>query len=243
MCLTVPLWSQADLDLTEHDVLETHGLSVLLFHNSYHHVLADQKMSGLEIILQDQRIATNGDVRLSATPAQWDPIPEIGNRKHGSSPDELYAECSYRDQHFTYRIDLRPDPGGFQIAVQLDHPIPDGILGKAGFNLEFLPSLYFGKSYLAGRVAGIFPRHSDGPMERTLDSEVEPLPLTQGESLVLSPEDPTTLVTIRSESGPILLFDGRNRAQNGWFVARTLIPAGKTGNVVVWYVHPNMVGA
>jgi hypothetical protein len=48
-------------------------------------------------------------------------------------------------------------------------------------------------------------------------------------------------VTIRSESGPILLFDGRNQAQNGWFVVRTLIPSGKTGDVVVWHIQPNVV--
>ena len=47
-------------------------------------------------------------------------------------------------------------------------------------------------------------------------------------------------MAIRSESGPLLLFDGRNQAQNGWFV-RTLIPSGKTGDVVVWHIKPNVI--
>jgi hypothetical protein len=234
-------WAQADLHLTGQDVLETHGLSVLLFHNSYHRVFGDQKMSGMEIILEDQRIATNGDVRLSRTPAQWDPIPEFESRKRGPSPDEVIAVCSYRDQRFSYRIDVRPDAGGFRVAVQLDRPIPDALAGKAGFNLEFLPSLYFGKSYLAGGMPGLFPRHSAGPMEKTAESKVEPMPLAQGENFVLAPEDQTVRVAIRSESGPIFLFDGRNQAQNGWFVLRTLIPAGKTGEVVVWHIRPSLV--
>jgi hypothetical protein len=55
-------------------------------------------MGGMEIILQDQRIATNGDVRLSATPAQWDPIPEFEKRKRGPAPDEVIAACGYEDQ-------------------------------------------------------------------------------------------------------------------------------------------------
>jgi len=238
---TILLWSQTDLHLTKQAALETHGLTVLLFHNSYHRVFGDQKMSGMEIILQDQRIATNGDVRLSATPAQWDPIPEFESRKPGSAPDEVVASCNYADNGLSYRIDLRPEAGGFRVAVQLDRPIPDALVGKAGFNLEFLPSLYFGKSYLSSGIAGVFPRHSDGPMERTSDSMIEPKPLAQGESIVLSPEDPSTRVTIRSESGPILLFDGRNQAQNGWFVVRTLVPPGKTGDVVIWHVRPNTV--
>ena len=236
----IQLWPQ-DLHLTQRDVLETHGLSVLLFHNSYHRVFGDQKMSGLEIILQNQRIATNGDVRLSSTPAQWDPIPEFESRERGSGRDEILARCKYADQGLSYRLDLRPETGGFRLAVQLDAPLPDSLVGKAGLNLEFLPSLYFGKSYVAGAEAGIFPRHADGPMQRTSDSKFEPLPLVQGESLVLSPEDPSTRVTIRSESGPILLFDGRNQAQNGWFVVRTLIPSGRTGDVVVWHIQPNLV--
>ena len=237
---TIQLWPH-DVHLTQRDVLETHGLSVLLFHNSYHKVFGDQKMSGLEIILEDQRIATNGDVRLSPTPAQWDPIPEFESRERGSGGDEIVALCKYADQGLSYRLDLRPETGGFRLAVQLDSPLPDSLVGKAGLNLEFLPSLYFGKSYLAGAEAGIFPRHADGPMERTSDSKFEPLPLARGESLVLSPEDPSTRVTIRSESGAILLFDGRNQAQNGWFVVRTLVPSGKTGDVVVWHLQPNVV--
>jgi hypothetical protein len=114
-------------------------------------------------------------------------------------------------------------------------------VGKAGFNLEFLPTLYFGKSYLVDDDPGIFPRHSDGPMEKAADGTVEAQPLATGQRIVLSPEDPSTRVTITSDSGPILLFDGRNKAQNGWFVVRTLIPAGKTGDVVVWHVRPNVI--
>src|ERR1035441_4498323 len=89
--------STPDLHLTEHDVLETHGVSVLLFHNEYHRVFGDQKMNGMEIILHDQRIATGGDVRLSATPEQWDPIPDFKERKR-IAPDEVAATCTYTDR-------------------------------------------------------------------------------------------------------------------------------------------------
>ena len=39
----------------------------------------------------------------------------------------------------------------------------------------------------------------------------------------------------------LLLFDGRNVAQNGWFVVRSLLPANKTGKVLTWYVEPNAI--
>jgi endoglucanase len=234
-------WSSSDLHLTQHDVLETHGLSVLLFHNEYHRVFGDQKMNGMEIILHDQRIATSGDLRLSPTPEQWDPIPDFKERRRGPAPDEITAVCTYPDRGLSYRIDVQPEARGFRVAVQLDQPIPAALAGKAGFNLEFLPTLYFGKSYAIDDGAGMFPRHSDGPMEKTPDGSVEPMPLSAGRRIVLSPEDPSTRVTIVSDSGPILLFDGRNKAQNGWFVVRTLIPSGKTGDVIVWHIQPNVI--
>ena len=37
------------------------------------------------------------------------------------------------------------------------------------------------------------------------------------------------------------MYDGRNRAQNGWFVLRTLIPAGKTEGAVVWHIRPDVI--
>ena len=38
-----------------------------------------------------------------------------------------------------------------------------------------------------------------------------------------------------------MFYDGRNVAQNGWFVVRSLIPANKTGKVVEWYLTANTI--
>jgi endoglucanase len=38
-----------------------------------------------------------------------------------------------------------------------------------------------------------------------------------------------------------MLFDGRMLAQNGWFVVRSILPAGKTGKVLTWALEPNAV--
>lgn len=94
-CLHANDEPSSDLQLTAQDALEAYGLSILLFHNHYHPVFGDPKMSGLEIIFHERRIATNGDVRLSATPAQWDPIPQFKDRKRGSSSNELIVSLSY----------------------------------------------------------------------------------------------------------------------------------------------------
>src|SRR6516164_430786 len=145
----------SNLQLTPQDTLEQHGLTVLLFHNAYHGVFGDEKMSGVEIILHEQRIATNGDVRLSPTPEQWDPIPQFKERKHGPAENELSAYCTYADRGLSYHIEIQPEAGGFRVAVQLDQPLSTALVGKAGFNLEFLPSAYFGKTYLLDDQPGL----------------------------------------------------------------------------------------
>jgi endoglucanase len=241
LAITLPAWCSPLLRLSKNETLETQGMSVLLFHNAYHRVFGDQKMSGVELILHDQRIATNGDVRLSSVPEQWDAIPNFKQRKRSPSGDEISALCSYDDLDMSYRIDVRPEEGGFRLAVQLDRPLPAALVGKAGLNLEFLPTAYFGKSYALEDGSGIFPRHDDGPMKKETDGSIEPLPLASSRRIVLSPEDPMTRVAMTSDSGEIMLFDGRSKAQNGWFVVRTLLPADKTGDVVIWHVRPNVI--
>ncbi|HJY91289.1 MAG TPA: glycoside hydrolase family 9 protein, partial [Candidatus Acidoferrum sp.] len=233
--------SAADLRLNEQDYFEAQGLSVLLFHNAYHGVFGDEKMSGVEIILHGERIATNGDVRLSPTPEQWDPIPRFQDRKRSPSGNQLTASLSYPDRGLSYHIEVAPEPDGFRVTVHLDQPLPSALVGRAGFNLEFLPTSYFGKSYILDTGSGTFPRHPNGPMQKDATGIAQPAPIATGQRIVLSPEDPLTRVTISSDSGPLMFFDGRNKAQNGWFVVRTLISSGRTQNAVVWHIHPNVV--
>ena len=50
-----------------------------------------------------------------------------------------------------------------------------------------------------------------------------------GKTLVLAPEDPERRVTIEAVSGELQLLDGRNLAQNGWFIVRSLLQAEGDG--------------
>ena len=62
-----------------------------------------------------------------------------------------------------------------KVSVNLDEPLPQKLVGRAGFNLEFLPSIYMGKAYLVdGTKAGIFPRTPDDPMIKVLPLPDEP---------------------------------------------------------------------
>ena len=59
--------------------------------------------------------------------------------------------------------------------------------------------------------------------------------------MLLAPDAPERMMLITSDDAELMLFDVRVLAQNGWFVVRSLLPAGKTGKVISWTVEPNAV--
>lgn len=61
--------AQENLHLNQAGYFEDRGVNVLVFSNWYDGLFADSKISGVEIVQQGERTATNGDVRLSATQA------------------------------------------------------------------------------------------------------------------------------------------------------------------------------
>lgn len=228
----------AGLKVSPNETLEKPGLSVIVHQNQFHPVFRDEKNGGIQMVLHDVRVATDGEVRLNPTPEQWDPVPAVTGRSH--TPAGVTVSSRYAEAGFSYHIHVSPEGEGFRITVDLDQPLKPELAGKAGFNLDFLPTSYFGKTFLMGAEPGLFPRQPHGPMKK--DGSGDPEPLAAGaKAIVLSPEDALTRVTITSDTAPLALYDARNRAQNGWFVVRALIPAGVTKNAIVWHVTPNVV--
>jgi hypothetical protein len=231
---------QEPLRLSDSAYFEARGVNVLVFANWYSGLFSDSKLSGVELIHHGVRTATNGDVRLSPTPEQWDPIPTLSGRQVDRFGQRVEAALAYTDYEFGYTVDVRADGPSVVIGVRLPAPLPPALVGRAGFNLEFLPSAYFGRTWLMDGRSGLFPREAGGAMD-SVAGQLEAAPLDTGSTLVLAPEDPERRVEIQSRSGPLALYDGREKAQNGWFVVRGLLPAGRTGTVLEWRVTPHQI--
>lgn len=248
------------MEVTDKGYLDTQGFSVILYHSTFSRMFFDQKNTAMEMILHGRRIATNGDVRLLPTPEQWDPIPQLKSRNADRQSRRLTAEAGYPEYDFHYRLEVSAEPGGVRVAVILDKPLPERLAGRAGFNLEFLPAIYAGKAYMVdGKTAGFFPISPRDPAvsvppppgeppklpyQEEWDREKgyrQPLPFATGRSITLGVDEPMYRVRVSSETGPLSLYDGRVMAQNGWFVLRSLIPSGKTGEVVVWHIRPDVI--
>ncbi|MEX0720474.1 MAG: glycoside hydrolase family 9 protein [Balneolaceae bacterium] len=230
-----------DFRINEQDYFENRGANVLVFSNWYDGNFSDSKMSGVEVIHHGVRTVTNGDVRLHHTPEQWDEIPSFVERKIQSDENAIEAFLEYPDYDFSYSVKAKAVGDEIHLSVNIENELPEELAGRAGFNLEFLPSAYFEKAYLMDEKSGVFPLYPSGPMNVLPSGETEPTPLAQGKKIVLAPEDPERRISITTDKNELLLFDGRNKAQNGWFVVRSLIPAGETGNVIEWSLNVNRI--
>ena len=248
------------LQLNESGYFETPGVNVFVFNNQYNGMFFDEKTAGIEIIHHGVRTATGGAVRLNNTPEQWDLIPAVAERKIDKKNNSIDVVLRYEEYDFNSRVNVSARDEGVVISVYLDKPLPEQLEGQAGLNLEFLPASYFEKTYLADERPGIFPLYPSGlttvePANKkipqyaghtTFDDRgrgefIVPAPLDSGKTIILAPEDPQRFVKIQSEDQEIMLFDGRNLAQNGWFIVRSLIPPKRSGEVLKWYIEPNAI--
>lgn len=248
------------LILNDLEYFETQGVNVLVYNNLFTGGFNDEKNAGIELIHHGVRTAQGGAVRLSSTPEQWDLVPDIPSRKVDRGMKAIASLQRYDDYDFESRVVVTAKGKGVEISVWLDEPLPAELVGKAGFNLEFLPSQYWGKVYLMDGRNNRFPRYAVGNSVTRPNSEklkqfkgyvtsddrgtgrfVEPLPLETGRTMLLAPDTPERMVKIESPDADLMLYDGRILAQNGWFVVRSLLPAGKTGKVLTWMVEPNAV--
>jgi len=250
----------ADLELNDLGYFERTGVNVLVFSNSFNGGFNDEKNSGIEIIHHGVRTVQGGAVRLNNTPEQWDLVPKTVERKVNEEDGSIEVTMRFDEYDFNSRVVVTAQGPAVDISVYLDQPVPEALAGEAGFNLEFLPSQYWLKTFTMDGRYNRFPRYatsntvarpnSEKPMQfkgfktyddRGTDKFVDPLPLETGHTIIVAPEDPERTIKVSSQDAELKLYDGRILAQNGWFVLRSVLPAGKTGKVLSWTVEPNSV--
>ena len=248
-----------DLKLNDLGYFERQGVNVLVYSNSFNGGFNDEKNSGIEVIQHGVRSIQGGAVRLNNTPEQWDLVPLMTDRKVDQEKGSIEVALRYDDYDFDSRVVVTAKGKAVEIAVWLDKPVPEKLAGDAGFNLEFLPSRYWLKTFMMDGRLNRFPRYatsqtitrpnSEKPRQfkgfktyddRGTDRFVDPLPLETGHQIIMATDDPERMVRISSDT-ELKLYDGRMLAQNGWFVLRSVLPKGKTGKVVTWTVEPHAI--
>ena len=174
--LAVQMLSAQTFQLLPDGYFNQGGVDVMAFSDFY----PEGHQGGVCVIMNGQRIATNGDIRMEATPGQWQPVPKQLSRKVEGNriittlcyPDSSrhltgFNPMVYPDYQFTYQVNVESQGKSIVVTVDLDKPVPDFLLGKVGFNLEFFPGWLFGKPWLMDNQSGIYPQQPNSPMLTT----------------------------------------------------------------------------
>jgi hypothetical protein len=237
------------------------GTDVMAFSDFY----PEGHQGGVCVIMNGLRIATNGDIRLEATPGQWQPVPKQLSREVADGritttlcyPDSSrhmkgFNPMVYPDWNVRYTVSVEPQGKGILVTVDLDTPVPDFLLGKVGFNLEFYPGYLFGKPWMMDQQSGIYPQQPNAPLLQVATDrgheEYNPLraddiiaePYAVGSKFISRPDDKGQKLTVESLTGPLKLYDGRMNHNNGWFVLRSEIAKGATKGAVRWLITPEV---
>ncbi len=225
----------AQLSTTSDTTLSQHGLDVLVFNNDY----PEGHQGGVELILHDVRIATNGDIRLEPTPGQWDPLPILGKRSMDRRSRTITVPGEYADLAISYQIHVKAERHKIRISVDLEHALPLQWAGKVGFNLEIFPAAYFGKTWHVDETSGLFPRQAQNNVRQN-GASMTIEPIASGRVLSIAPESDLYHLEIESKQNNLSLYDGRETDNNGWFIVRSLIPTGATDNAIEWIISPRV---
>ncbi len=162
-----------ELKLNESGYFENAGVNVIAFQDIY----PEGHQGGVCLIMNGNRIATCGDLRLEPTPGQWQPVPKQLRRHieensittYLAYPDSSRHETGfnpmlYPDLRLTYSVRVEGHPQGVLVTLDLDQPVPEEFIGKVGFNMEFFPGSLFGKPWIMDGKSGIYPQQPNSPL-------------------------------------------------------------------------------
>ncbi len=132
---------------------------------------------GVSLLMNGRRIASNGDIRLEATPGQWQPVPRKLDRQQTARsitttlcfPDSSrhmtgFNPMIYPELQLRYNVSVEAEGQDVVVTVDLDSPIPEYLVGKAGFNMEFFPGILFGQPWMMDEQTGIYPQQPNSPV-------------------------------------------------------------------------------
>lgn len=199
--------------LNEREYFQNRGVGVMAFHDTF----PESHQSGLIMVMHGTRIATNGDLRLEATPGQWSPVPKILSREVDRESGEIRTRLAYPDEkqqlkgfnpiyypdlELTYEMTVRAEGDAIKVSIDLDQPLPEEWVGDVGFVLELYPADLFGMSWIMDEQSGIFPRQPYGvELPEGVDPDPQLVPTGELKDLIPLPNhkaQPVPLATGRT---------------------------------------------
>ncbi len=133
---------------------------------------------------------------------------------------------------------MRTEAAGssLKLTVDLEKPLPKKWAGKVGFNLELFPGQYFGEHYSMDGKTGVFPSQACSGFYKDGEGNLQAVPMAEGKEFTAAAGDKMKEIKFVSLKSDLQLIDGRSLYNNGWFVLRSVIPAGAVKGAVEWVI-------
>lgn len=229
---------ETNFEISEQGYFSTPFARVLVCHNNY----PEGRRGGVEMVLHGKRILTNGEMRL--TPLEFENVPghlvtrnDYGERLVDRENNTISNKLSLEGTGISYQVELKTSGDKINVSLALDQPLPDTLVGKAGFYFELYPYDYTGKSYFMDGKQGIVPLQAAGPVLGTIEHP-EPVPLAVGKELSIAPGDSLRNLVISTDQNKIHFYDGRDASNHKWLVVYIPIQDNKSGEVIRFTLRP-----
>ncbi len=218
LVITVSAQEEHPLLLNQKGYLYSETFSVLPFLSGY----PVGKQGGIELILYNQRIASNGDITIIPKTADNDssnhhmvPIPEI--IKPERSLDHKNNKVSLLFTHNKLGIDYLIETKGSENKLFINiipKKCDTSLVDTVWFNLELYPQAFAGKTYHSDQGhSGIVNHRFTGALNPKSHDIV---PLAKGQTISMAPESPEKTLFFNSNSGAMILEDERGHGDRNW---------------------------
>ncbi len=235
---TMENFNPGQVSLTPERYLDHPQFSVLCFHNNY----PVGKQGGVEFILRDRRLMTNGNVVFEYTDViSPEPFVDGAVLPNGTPEKEIIkdqrgVQVSFKvpEAEIDCHIRTYPVETGIKVELWLEDELDDQYVREGNFRMELFPGILYNRSYFTDKEEGFFPRYFNGHM----DEKGRIRAMARGSVFHIAPEMPEISFNVRSETGTIRLIDDRGASRIGWFVLEETIPFGTDGAAVSWIIEP-----
>ena len=219
----------------ENGYLDNFETSFLCHHNFY----PEGKQGGVEIIHHDERLATNGFVRLFIKENEDAGFPQLKERRVNIKEKLVEADVSFKKINFTYTVKLKAEKKGIRLSLVLPLSFSEIGCKEARFEISLYSIALWNKRFIMDNYSGIFPR--EVLQEVKMKPYPDILPLATGKRLVISPDEPVLNLKIYSLLENISLHDERWNYDGEWFSLRTVLPLDIKEEIPVLFFVPSKI--
>jgi endoglucanase len=180
------------------------------------------KQGGIELILYNQRIASNGSISIVPKATKNDtsehhmvPIPKTikPERVLDFKNNSVKLLFTHNNLRLNYLIETKGSGQKLYINI-IPKKVDTTLVNTLWFNLELYPQAFAGKTFHSGLGhSGILDHRFTGTLNST---NQKPLPLAMGSTISIAPESPERNLNFSSESGPMILEDERGLSDRNW---------------------------